>query len=120
MRFGKHNAGAKKANKQRKELPDAVIALITLGVWAEASHELAQFYGEHDSADIKITKQYLKTHEYKELAEIFACGIHDYKNSNNARFINDWVVQSYAIEKWINENVENREKLDNLRFKIFT
>ncbi|MDE7306366.1 MAG: sel1 repeat family protein, partial [Clostridia bacterium] len=119
LRYSNKSANTKKARKRNAELSAALTALITLGVWVEASHELAQFYSEYNGADIKTTKQYLKTRADKELAEIFACGIHDYKNPNNARFVNDWIVQSYAIEKWINANADNRKKLDNLRFAIF-
>lgn len=123
LRYGGWKVSGKNVGNQNRELPDSIIALITLGMWknsGSSDYSIANFYSEYNSADLKTTAKFLKNGADKELAAVFASGIHNYKNPNNLRFRPAWITQSYAIEEWINGKGGNNKKLDGLRFELFT
>lgn len=88
------------------EKVDEVIAFLTISNWKGTSLRSGvwTYYESVQQKDLQVTTAYLNDNGHSELAEIFALGIHDYKNpiyAESFEYPSEWMDEADEIDHWI-------------------
>ncbi len=92
------------------DIPDTAFMYMEINNWQGMSVRCGvwQYYesGSFQKGKFERVISFLKTNGEKEMADIYACGIHDYANEKyqqNFDYPEEWFDETERVDKWISD-----------------
>lgn len=94
-----------------KDIPDTVFMFMEMNNWQGMSHRCGvwQYYesGSFQKGKFERVLSILRSKNEKDMAAIYAYGIHDYANAeyrDNFNYPKEWIDEADRIDKWISDH----------------
>lgn len=98
---------------QFTDIPDIAFMYMEINNWKGMSVRCGvwQYYegGSFEKGKFERVLSFLKTNGEDKIADVYACGIHDYANERyqkNYDYPDEWFDETEKIDKWISNNEE--------------